>query len=57
MNKLFVGGLLVFSLFVGACESSSASDETADDVCTSDPSLPECQIDDGGEDQPAELEE
>lgn len=58
MSKLFVGWMLVFSLFIGACGSSSGSDsDTADDVCTSDPSLPECQIDDGGEDQPTEEEE
>ena len=58
MNKLFVGWLLVLSLLIGACGSSSGSDsDTADDPCTADPSLPECQNDNGGENQPTEPEE
>ena len=41
MNKIFVGAMLVASIFIGACGSSSSSE--AKDNCTDDPNLPECQ--------------
>lgn len=41
MNKIFVGAMLIASIFIGACGSSSTSE--AKDNCTDDPNLPECQ--------------
>ncbi len=57
MCKLFLGWLLVLSLFIGACGSSSSGSDVADDPCTADPSLPECQTDNSEENQQTEPEE
>ena len=54
MNKIFVGAMLVASIFIGACGSSSGSE--AKDNWTDDPNLPECQQNEG-EQQNTEPEE
>jgi hypothetical protein len=40
MRKIIIGSMLVLSVFIGACSSSSSND--AKDTCTEDPNLPEC---------------
>ena len=54
MKKFFAGSLLLLSLFIGACSSSSSND--AKDNCTDDPNLPECQQENEGENTPSEEE-
>ena len=55
MKKFIAGSLLLLSLFIGACSSSSSND--AKDNCTDDPNLPECQQENEGENTPSGEEE
>ena len=52
MKKVFLAFFAVTMLFCAACSSSSKEDTS--DICTENPSAPECQVDEDEDSQQVE---